>query len=68
VRELPLRLVKPGMTILDDVRTHMGTLLVPRGFEISETFLERLRNFGDSIAAEKVRVLAPAAKPVEKAS
>lgn len=68
VRELPLRLVKPGMTILDDVRTHMGTLLVPRGFEISETFLERLRNFGDSIAAEKVRVLVPAAKPLEKAN
>lgn len=68
VRELPLRLVKPGMTILDDVRTHMGTLLVPRGFEISETFLERLRNFGDSITAEKVRVLVPAAKPLENAT
>ena len=30
VREMPLRLVRPGMTILEDLRTHMGTLLVPR--------------------------------------
>lgn len=62
VREIPLRLVRPGMTIMTEVRTHMGTLLVPRGFEITETFLERLRNFGAGILAEKVKVLAPVTK------
>lgn len=62
VRELPLRLVQPGMTIMNDLRTHMGTLLVPRGFEVSETFLERMRNFGPTILAEKIKVLVPAGK------
>lgn len=65
VREMPLRLVQPGMTVLDDVRTHLGTLLVARGFDVTETFLERLRNFGGDILAEKVKVLVPAARPVK---
>jgi response regulator RpfG family c-di-GMP phosphodiesterase len=59
MREMPLRMVKPGMTIMDDLRTHLGTLLVPRGFDITETFLQRLHNFGAGILAEKVRVLVP---------
>jgi response regulator RpfG family c-di-GMP phosphodiesterase len=65
IREIPLKLVQPGMTIMNDLRTHMGTLLVPRGFEVSETFLDRLRNFGSSILDEKVQVMVPAAKAVE---
>jgi response regulator RpfG family c-di-GMP phosphodiesterase len=60
VREIPLRLVQPGMTILEDLRTHLGTLLVPRGFEVTETFLERIRNFGEGILGEKIKVLVPA--------
>lgn len=67
VREIPVRLVQPGMTILEDLRTHMGTLLVPRGFEVSETFLERLKNFGSGILSEKIKVLVPAAKPITPA-
>jgi response regulator RpfG family c-di-GMP phosphodiesterase len=59
VKEMPLKFVRPGMVIMDDLRTHMGTLLVPRGFEVSETFLTRLHNFGSGILAEKVRVLVP---------
>ena len=54
--EIPVKHVKPGMIILDDVRTHMGTLLVPKGFEVTEVFIERMRNFGPGILAEKVRV------------
>lgn len=60
-REMPLRLVQPGMIIVNDLRTHLGTLLVPRGFEVSETFLARLHNFGASILQEKVKVVVPAA-------
>ena len=60
VQEMPLKFVRPGMVIMDDLRTHMGTLLVPRGFEVSETFLARLHNFGSGILAEKVRVLVAA--------
>lgn len=66
VQEMPLRLVRPGMTIMDDLRTHLGTLLVPRGFEVSETFLARLHNFGSGILAEKVRVLVPIASAAER--
>jgi response regulator RpfG family c-di-GMP phosphodiesterase len=60
VREVPLRIVQPGMTILEDLRTQMGTLLVPRGFEVTETFLERIRNFGEGLLNEKIKVLVPA--------
>jgi hypothetical protein len=44
------------MTILQDVRTYMGTLLVPRGFEVTERFIERMPNFGPELLNEKVQV------------
>ena len=61
-REVALRMVHPGMIIMQDVRTHMGTLLVARGFEVSATFLERIRNFGPDLQNETVKVLVPPAK------
>jgi CheY-like chemotaxis protein len=61
-REVALRAVQPGMIIMQDVRTHMGTLLVARGFEVSSTFLERIRNFGPDLQNETVKVLVPPAK------
>jgi hypothetical protein len=45
---------------MHDLFTQVGTLLVPKGFEVAETFLERARNFGPGILQEKVRVMAPA--------
>ena len=62
IHELPLSIVQPGMVFLDDLRTHMGTLLVPKGFEVTPTFLERMRNFGSGMLTEKVRVMVQAAK------
>jgi response regulator RpfG family c-di-GMP phosphodiesterase len=62
LRSMPLRLVQPGMVVMDDIRTHLGTLLVPKGFEVNAAFLERLNNFGSGILAEKVRVMVPAGK------
>jgi hypothetical protein len=58
-REMPLRGVKLGMIIMQDVRTHMGTLLVPRGFEVTQLFLEKLRNFGPDLMNEVVKVAVP---------
>ena len=55
-REMPLRTVQPGMIIMQDVRTHMGTLLVPRGFEVTQLFLEKRRNFGPDLLNEVVKV------------
>jgi response regulator RpfG family c-di-GMP phosphodiesterase len=60
VVELPLRLVRPGMTILQDIRTYMGTLLVARGFEVTERFIERMPNFGPGVLGEKIQVRIPA--------
>ena len=59
ILKIPLHKVQPGMTIMQDVRTHLGTLLIARGFEVSPPFLERLRNLGASILSEEVSVLAP---------
>ena len=62
VVEMALRLVRPGMTILQDIRTYMGTLLVARGFEVTERFIERMPNFGPAILGEKVQVRIPATR------
>ena len=56
IKEVSVGRVTPGMVFLDDLRTSVGTLLVPKGFEVTETFLERLRNFGPAILQENVRV------------
>lgn len=60
--EMPLRLVRPGMTIMQDVRTELGTLLIARGYEVTERFAERIRNFGPGLLAEKVAVRVPAGR------
>jgi response regulator RpfG family c-di-GMP phosphodiesterase len=57
--EIAVGNLKPGMIFMDDLYTHVGTLLVPKGFEVTEAFLERARNFGVGILQEKVRVMAP---------
>jgi response regulator RpfG family c-di-GMP phosphodiesterase len=60
VMEVPVGRLTPGMVFMEDLFTQIGTLLVPKGFEVSETFLERARNFGPGILQEKVRVTAAA--------
>jgi len=67
VIEVPLRLVRPGMVILQDVRTELGTLLVARGFEVSERFTERMKNFGPGLLAEKVMVRVPSSRAASSA-
>jgi response regulator RpfG family c-di-GMP phosphodiesterase len=66
IREMALRAAQVGMIVLQDVRTHNGTLIVPKGFEVTNAFLGRIGNFGQELLAEKVRVLVPAAQPVER--
>ena len=60
VKEVLVGRLTSGMVFMDDLYTHVGTLLVPKGFEVTEAFLERARNFGPGILQEKVRVLAGA--------
>jgi hypothetical protein len=59
VREIRLREVAPGMILMDDLRTDLGTLLVSRGYEISQSFIDRMRNFGPGLLGERVRVQVP---------
>jgi len=49
---------------MQDVRTQMGTLLVPHGFEVTSLFLERSRNFGPDLLDEIIKVVVPAPAPV----
>ena len=60
VNEVMVGRLTPGMVFMNDLFTQVGTLLVPKGFEVTETFLERARNFGPGILQEKVRVMTPA--------
>src|SRR6266481_1252809 len=62
ISEVSVGRVTPGMVFMENLRTSVGTLLVPKGFEVTETFLERMRNFGSGILQERVRVLGAAAK------
>jgi response regulator RpfG family c-di-GMP phosphodiesterase len=56
VVEVPIRLIRIGMTFVDDVRTLAGTLLVARGQPVTESLMERFRNFGPGSLREPVRV------------
>jgi response regulator RpfG family c-di-GMP phosphodiesterase len=57
VRELALRAVRPGMTLMQDVHLQNSALLVPKGFEITATFVERIVNFGPELLARQVQVV-----------
>jgi hypothetical protein len=56
LREIRLCDVTTGMILVDDLRTDLGTLLVSRGYEISQSFIDRMRNFGATLLHERVRV------------
>lgn len=45
IREIPLRLVVTGMVFVEDVKTAAGVLLLPRGYEVTEGLVDRIRNF-----------------------
>jgi response regulator RpfG family c-di-GMP phosphodiesterase len=56
--EIPLRRVVAGMTILQEIRTRTGVLLVPKGFEVTKTFLERISNVAPELLDQNVRIAA----------
>jgi response regulator RpfG family c-di-GMP phosphodiesterase len=66
ISEVAIGNLKPSMVLMDDLYTQAGSLLVPKGFEVTETFLERTRNFGQSILEQRVRVVSPIKPGVEK--
>ena len=56
VKELALKAVQVGMVFAQDVTMNNGALLVARGYEVTPSFLERARNFGDGRVKEPVKV------------
>lgn len=57
---MPLSEVREGMVFADDVRTEHGTLLVPRGFEVNQSFLARARAYRHGYVIEPLRVIRKA--------
>lgn len=57
--EVLLRKVHVGMIFVEDVKLTNGTLLVARGFEVTQGFVERARNFKPGTVREPVRVILP---------
>ncbi len=58
--EVTIGNLKPGMVLMDDLHTQAGSLLVPKGFEVTEAFLERTRNFGQGILDQRIRIVGVA--------
>lgn len=67
VLELPLRQVVPGMTLVQEVRTSAGALIVPAGFEVTKSFLERVTNLAPALLDTLVRVTERPAETDAKA-
>lgn len=57
VRELPISAIAVGMVFAADVKTRSGTLLVTHGYEVTQGFVERARNFAPGTVQEPVRVI-----------
>jgi FixJ family two-component response regulator len=57
--EMPLRDAKPGMRLRDEIRTSVGALLVPVGFEISERLLQRISQVAPDVLDRTVRMVNP---------
>lgn len=66
--EITLRNVRPGMMIIEEARRQNGMLVIPRGAEVTKTFLQRIENIAPDLLDAKVRVrLSAAAAPVTPA-
>jgi response regulator RpfG family c-di-GMP phosphodiesterase len=59
VREVPIWNLQVGMILVDEVRLMSGVTLAPRGYEVTEGFAERGRNFRHSVANTSIRVIMP---------
>ena len=56
---VPLSALRVGMVVAEDIRMVSGTLLVARGYEIAQGFIERAKNFRAGTVQEPVRVFLP---------
>lgn len=59
VREIPVTGLCVGMAFSEDLRTTTGVLLAARGFVVTASLLERVRNFPEGLVKEPLCVIAP---------
>lgn len=57
VRECPLGAVRVGMVFAEDVKLASGAMLVPRGYEVTPSLIERVRTQRAAVARMLVRVM-----------
>ena len=57
IHDLALRELAAGMVVAQDVMMTSGALLVARGYELTGSLLERLRNFRHGSVCEPIRVI-----------
>jgi len=51
--------LRTGMVLAEDVRLSTGTLLVARGYEVTASFIERIKNFPPGMFAGEFRIAVP---------
>jgi CheY-like chemotaxis protein len=59
IRSVPSAALEIGMVLADDVHLHNGALLVARGYEVTASFLERLKNFAPGVYTDEFRISIP---------
>ncbi len=57
LQEIPLHQVKVGMILKDELRTKSGLLIAGYDFEVTETFLARVRHIDPSLLNKVVKVV-----------
>jgi response regulator RpfG family c-di-GMP phosphodiesterase len=57
IRDISLGALRSGMVFAADVKMANGTLFVARGYEVTASFLERVRNFRAGSVREPLKVL-----------
>jgi CheY-like chemotaxis protein len=58
-RTVAMPALRIGMTLAEDVRLATGTLLVARGYEVTASFIERIKNFPPGVFAGEFRIAVP---------
>ncbi|MBI3206339.1 MAG: response regulator [Myxococcales bacterium] len=57
IHRMALRSLAPGMVLAEDLLLASGALLVPRGYEVTVSFVERIKNFAPGALREPALVL-----------
>ena len=51
--------LRVGMVLAEDARLSTGTLLVSRGYEVTASFIERIKNFPPGMLSGEFRIMTP---------